>query len=243
MFAPSAPFTRRARLLLPLLLAAALPAAFHAERAFAHGVYIFAWTDGPRLCAESYFSKKSKVRGGEVRMQDAHGALLASGISDDAGLVCFDPPAAAQDITFVVAAGQGHRGEFLLPAADVAEALAAARRPPAASEAKAPAPAASSSVASSSVAPASAPVAAPAAQDESAPPGPPGAKALAPPALEALIRSAVQEELRRELAPLRKALAAREQGGPSAKDIVGGLGWIAGLAGFGALYASRRKKD
>ncbi|MDL2207212.1 hypothetical protein LJB82_00645 [Desulfovibrio sp. OttesenSCG-928-M16] len=148
---------------------------------FAHGVFIFAWAEGDRLCSESYFSKKSKVRGGQVDVLFADGELLASGRTDDAGLVCFAAPQKADDLLFVLNAGMGHRADFLLPAAQVAEALAAPA-PPASSE---PAP-----------------------------------------------------------VPLHKAAAGESAAaGPSWRDILGGLGWIIGLAGLGAWYSSRRRKN
>ena len=53
----------------------------------AHSVYIFAWVDGTQICTESYFNRKSKVRGGEVLMADASGEILARGVTgEDGGL-------------------------------------------------------------------------------------------------------------------------------------------------------------
>lgn len=98
------------------------------ERALPHAVYIFAWVDGPRLCTQSYFSKSSRVMGGEVRMADTRGTVLDSGRSDEEGLLCFAPPPEARDIVFTVNAGLGHRGEYLLPAAEVELAVAARQR-------------------------------------------------------------------------------------------------------------------
>ena len=52
----------------------------------------------------------------------------------------------------------------------------------------------------------------------------------------------IREELGQELGPVRLALA--EQGrdpSPGFRDILGGLGWIFGLAAIGALYYNRKK--
>lgn len=64
----------------------------------------------------------------------------------------------------------------------------------------------------------------------------------AAPATSTLTRDEVADLLRRELAPIKRQLA-RLDAGPSFgfREIVGGLGWIVGLAGL-ALWWSRRKK-
>lgn len=151
----------------------------------AHGVYIFAWAEPGRICTDSYFSAKSKVRGGEVSMRDTTGELLAEGRSDMDGIACFavpehirtGGPAEAEDLLFVVMAGQGHRAEFLLPAAQVEQALA------------------------------------------------PSGRAKAAP----------------DTAPPSGSGESRPPDGPRLRDILGGLGWIAGLAGLGAWWSSRRR--
>lgn len=149
----------------------------------AHGVYIFAWAEPGRICTDSYFSAKSKVRGGEVSMRNTMGELLAERHSGTDGIACFavpehiraGGPAAAEDLLFVVMAGQGHRAEFLLPAAHVEQALAPSGREQAAPDA-----------------------APPSGSGESRPP----------------------DE-------------------PRLRDILGGLGWIAGLVGLAAWWSSR----
>jgi nickel transport protein len=62
-----------------------------------------------------------------------------------------------------------------------------------------------------------------------------------PDELHDLVREAVREELQAQLAPIRRALAERDAAGPTWRDILGGLGWIIGLAGLAAWGASRRK--
>lgn len=211
------------------------PLAFAAPQALAHGVFIFAWPEGGRLCSESYFGKSGKVRGGEVRLFSVAGDLLAEGRTDEKGLICFDAPATAQDILFVVSAGQGHRAEFLLPEKDVAEAASRA----------APASGHNSGFAAAPAAPE--PDAAASRPDDAGsaalvPAADPNTGAPLSPALEAAVRAAVREEVERAVTSLRRQLTESAQGGgPGLRDIVGGLGWIAGLAGLAALYAARRK--
>lgn len=211
--------------------------------AFAHAVYIFAWAEDGSLCSESYFSKKSKVRGGRVELFDAQKKLLHTGLTDEAGRVCFDAPPTAQDVTFVINAGEGHRAEFVLPASHMAEVL-----PP-------PAPQAGTDVGSRPASPT--PERAPGQANTPGPVNTPGPANTSGPVntpgqarpglvgdaavLESTLRAIVRDELRRELAPLYKA-QAQAASGPSVRDILGGLGWIIGLAGIGAWFARRRSE-
>ncbi|MDR0882928.1 MAG: hypothetical protein LBP55_10415 [Candidatus Adiutrix sp.] len=155
-----------------LFLAALLTLA-PAPTALAHGVYIFAWPEGERLCSDSYFSGHSKVRGGRVSLLDAAGQTLESGLTADDGSFCFIRPDRSQDLTFVVEAGQGHRAEFKLRAEDW------------------PLPASTS------------------------PADPPLAKT----------------------APAKNKAPTE----PGAREIIGGLGWLAGIFGLAAWLAARRR--
>ncbi len=186
-------------LCLPALLPALL---FFAPEARAHRVYLFAWEEGAQVCSESYFSKNAKIQDAPVEVLDAEGKILASGRTDAKGLFCFPRPGDAA-LSIVVDAGQGHRGEYSLPA---------------------------KSSASLPVAPSSPPhVAAP---------------VVEMPANDAL-RAIVREELERSLPPLighslnKYAVQQRERE-PGPREIVGGLGWLAGLAGLALWWRSRR---
>ena len=88
-------------------------------QASAHAVYVFAWQEGDKLCTDSYFSKKSKVRGGTVHMQNSDGNTLQAGTTGEDGICCFPIPDTVSDLIFVVEAGEGHRGKFTLPAEQI----------------------------------------------------------------------------------------------------------------------------
>ncbi len=207
-------------LTLVSLLARPLPAR-------AHAAYIFAWVDGERVCSESYFAKKSKIRGGAVTVQSSSGRTLAEGRTDERGLWCFPAPP-VQDLHFAVNAGQGHRAEFVLPARNFPAGNARTAPPstPAAADGarQAPEVASPDAVSSKSMDRDKTPVA-------------------TPDALREMVREAVREELQTQLSPIRQALAEQNaDSGPSLRDIAGGLGWIVGLAGLAAWYTSTRRK-
>lgn len=235
----------------PAVLLAALLCAGLCGRAEAHAVFIFAWPESGRVCTESYYSKSSKVRGGEVLMLDSENAVLATGRTDDAGQICFPAPDIAMDLYFVVRAGQGHRAEYILPAAGVAEARLGKDAsqadhvdppPGSARESGTPEAASSGAVADAEPSRDGASDNLPQVPGGTEPAGP----AVSPPADTpemAALRAMLREELALQLAPLRKAAAGQQaQGDPAFKDIVGGLGWIVGLAALGVLFAGRRRK-
>ncbi|MDL2316604.1 hypothetical protein LJC59_05925 [Desulfovibrio sp. OttesenSCG-928-A18] len=203
---------------------------------FAHGVYIFAWEEDGRICTDSYFNRNSKVRGGEVSMLDETGAPLMSGTTDASGRVCFTAPDKPGSLHFVLKAGQGHRGEFILPD------YMPVPKGQLADKAELPAPASASL---SPLSPEGAAVAGDPLPERGARAAPQRSNVAAP-VDEELIRGIVREELRRELAPVlalaQRAQAMQQNREPGLRDIIGGLGWIAGLAGVGAYLAARRKK-
>lgn len=222
------------RLLPALALLVCLPGLCQA-----HGVFIFAWEDGERVCSESYFSKKNKVRQAEVIMADSSGEVLAKGRTDDQGLYCFARPGGAADLVFTVLAGPGHKGSFALHLDPAAKTGSEAEAAPEAGTAGA------GTVADGVGATFAANGAAFGGAGESHASGGPagtGEKTL-PEEQERLLRQLVREELRAQLEPLRLALIKdRQERTPDAARIIGGLGWLAGLGALGYWLAQKRKK-
>ena len=54
------------------------------------------------------------------------------------------------------------------------------------------------------------------------------------------MRAIVNAALDAKLGPIRRDLAAQVNAGPSLRDIIGGIGWILGLAGIGLYFKGRR---
>ncbi|MFK4764686.1 hypothetical protein ACI3L3_07915 [Desulfobaculum sp. SPO524] len=205
----------RTRLLAPLLTCLFVIAL--AAPSFAHRVTIFAWEEDGVIHTESTFSGGKKARRSTVTVSNAKtGETLLTGTTDDAGLFSFPvPPQAAKqrmDLRLKLNAGTGHAGEWVI-AAD--EYLGAKDW--------------------QEVAPST-----PITDAEPAPVAPGGHNShlsVSEAALERIVERAVD----RKLAPIAKRLAAQETSGPSMADIFGGIGYIFGLFGVGALVASRKR--
>ncbi|HBR07188.1 MAG TPA: cobalamin biosynthesis protein CbiL [Desulfovibrio sp.] len=197
----------RAALAALLVLALAAPA-------LAHKVNIFAFAEAGVIHTESSFGGKRPVTRGTVEVHDAgSNELLLSGTTDDEGKWSFPIPEGFRtkkpDLLLIIKAGEGHQGQWQVPAADYLEAGAA----PAATAPAAPAAAAS--------APAPAAPAQPAADS---------------PALEQTVNRLIEAKL----GPLRKELAEAGSKDPGAAEILGGLGFLMGLAGL--IMGMRRRK-
>jgi len=190
------------------------------DSAFAHRVSIFAWVDGDTIYVESEFSGGRKVNSGKIAVIDPQGVELLSGLTNAAGEFSFKIPQRT-DLKIVLNAGQGHRGEWTIHAAEMADlpfgtASGAGSEKAAPSEQK-------NAVSKTSAA------------DETAAPG----AVMSPKDLEAVIESVLDQKLK----PITRMLADLQQQGPSIKDIFAGIGYIFGLVGIAAYVQSRKKKE
>ncbi len=185
---------------------------FCADAALAHRVNIFAWLEGNSVAVECSFRRKAPVKGGVITVFDDTGAELLRGTTDVDGRFSFPVPQ-------VVRKGHGLRirinaGEGHQNEWRMDAAEFAGLAPVAAAAptvAETPAPARTD------------------AQEEQR-------LSLTREELTAIIDGALE----RQLAPLRRELAARSEEGPRLQDVVGGLGWIMGLVGMGLYFARRR---
>lgn len=218
---------RAAALPFLLLLVLLAPAG-----ALAHRVNIFAWPDGDKILVECGFNRSSPVRGGLVTVYDAtDGGELLRGRTDAQGRFAFPVPDAMRrghDLRIEVNAGEGHVNVWNMEASEIAGAGAQSADPGAASgQADAPAPAAAAASSVSAGGGAAAP----------ALPATAGQALTAPE-----VRAIVTEALNTGLAPLRRELAALSDPGPGLRDIIGGLGWLMGLAGIACYVLARRRE-
>ncbi len=52
----------------------------------------------------------------------------------------------------------------------------------------------------------------------------------------------ISEAVAREIEPLKAMMARQVESGPSLQNIIGGIGWLVGLGGLAAAWASRKKQ-
>ena len=239
-----------------LVLSMAWPAA-------AHRVNVFAYVEGNDVVVECSYSRSQRVRQGAVDVLDAAtGATYLTGTTDEQGAFRFPVPPAARaakaDLRIVLRAGEGHQNDSVVKAEEylAAAAAPAALAPAAPSTAPAPsgqAPAAPA-VAPIPGSPPAAPLAATAAPGPTAAPAPAGLPAATPPAAtpalqagtsgvvvdQAALQAIVEAAVEKKIAPLRAMLVAEKEKGPGLTEIIGGIGWLVGLAGLAAYAGSRR---
>jgi nickel transport protein len=89
--------------------------------ALAHKVNIFAYAEGGKVFAESYFPDGSPVENGKVEVLDSQGKKLLEVTTDKAGKVSFPIPA-KDDLTIVINASMGHKNSFTLKKNELGDA-------------------------------------------------------------------------------------------------------------------------
>ena len=195
------------RLLSLLCLVAALML-LTAGAALAHRVNVFAWVEGDTVFVECKYPDGTKVHEGVIRVLDSASKELLSGKTNDKGEFSFRVPK-LDDLTVVLEAGMGHRGDWPLSRQDLSPAgEAPGQTSPAASQ---PAPKTE----------------APAAKE-------PSPAAVSP--LPAGIDQAIEKALDKKLAPVMKMLAEMHEQKVRLTDVLGGLGYIFGLVGVAAYF-------
>lgn len=201
------------RLGLPALVLLCVTVLFWTATSHAHRLLLMAWIQGDRLMVETAFGTGQVGANMTITVQDAAtGDVLLSGVTDAQGLYEAPLPATALE----------RRAPLLVQATDGAGHLA--EQTIAAEEL--PLPEASSTVST----PQPSPPVAPSSPDHSTDPA----------LLSPLLQQAIAEAVRQEVAPLRREILALSQRGPGIPEIIGGIGWIVGLAALGALLLRRK---
>lgn len=189
----------------------------HTEEAKAHRVIIFAWVEQGTVHTESTFGSGRRAQGAAVTATvSGMSSPLARGVTDKRGRWSFPLPSSLlehpKDIILTLNAGAGHAGTWTVEATEY--------------QATTPPPAATGSES---------------AQATLQPVHHHSHAAHAAPLDEAALRAIIADELEKQLAPIRRELAARQQDGPSMQDILAGIGYIFGLFGVAALVQARKR--
>lgn len=211
-------------------------------QAQAHKVNVFAYVEGDTVVVEGYFSGNAKAMDCPVEVFDAGGKKVHEGKTDRKGGYSFrlaDLPAFSGGLRIVLEAGMGHKAECTLSAADIPSTVKQEPSPkdqaPKGEPPKAQPP--------TELPPREQPR--PKDKSEEAPSGP-AVAAPSPAVDQAALTAALETAMDKKLEPVIRMLGKQErllleqqQGGPKMTDIVGGIGWIMGLAGLAAYFKSR----
>ena len=98
------------------------------ESVDAHGISLLAWGEGDNVYVESKFSGGKKVKAGKITVTDPQGTELVKGTTTEEGEFSFKLPKKT-DLKIVLLAGQAHRAEWTISAAELE--MPAGRKTPA----------------------------------------------------------------------------------------------------------------
>ncbi|MBL0716566.1 MAG: hypothetical protein JJV89_00815 [Desulfosarcina sp.] len=181
---------------------------------FAHKVMVFAWVDGDTIHTRSKFSGGKKAINSDILVYDTDNKLLLQGKTDQQGEFSFPIPART-DLRIVLNASMGHKAEWVILADEITTVPASA-------------PAESKLVNDEAV-------------DGNFVHNASDLQQVSTSLTKEEIRDIIEKELDRKLAPVIKMLEDSYTKGPEIKDIIGGLGYIFGLAGVAFYFANRKK--
>ena len=186
----------------------------------AHKIRIFAWQDGGSIVTESKFSKGRPAQNATVSVFEREtGQSLLSGTTDTEGLFSFPiPKTGSKELKIIVDGGDGHKNSWNYTLED-SEALTDNSVPSSMVETN-----------SSSQLPKE-----PTYEEDIE-------KNILPAITPLELTRIIETTLDKKLAPIRRTLAENSEKGPSLQDILGGIGYILGLAGIAAYVQSLKNK-
>ena len=184
----------------------------------AHKIRVFAWQDGGNIVTESKFSKGRPAQNVTVSVSEIEtGKTLLSGTTDSQGIFSFPiPKTESKELKIIADGGDGHKNSWNYTLDDTTPA-----------DSSGP-PLLSKTMTTTQL------------------PAQPTAKEAAEKTLQTITTSEltriIETTLDKKLAPIRKTLAENSEKGPTLKDILGGIGYILGLAGIAAYMQSLKNK-
>ena len=209
-------YTALLQLTLPLLLIVLGSLPSHA-----HKVRIFAWEESGIINTEVKFSGGRPAKNAQISVTSIRDKKeLLTGITDSNGMFSFPIPDTAKknhyNLEISVNSGDGHKNSWLLNAPDYLQITEnTPRQQPA-----------SSSPASLKAA-------------QQAPPG--QNKSTLVVVDQEQLSQIIESALDRKLGPIKRSLAEQQEKKTSLQDILGGIGYILGLAGIAAYFKSQKK--
>ena len=210
-------YTALLQLTLPLLLIVLGSLPGHA-----HKVRIFAWEESGIINTEVKFSGGRPAKNAQISVTSIRDKKeLLTGITDSNGMFSFPIPDTAKknhyNLEISVNSGDGHKNSWLLNAADYLQINENTHQQQPTS---------------------SSPTSLQAAQQ--APPEP--QKSTMVVVDQEQLSQIIESALDRKLGPIKRSLAEQQEKKPSLQDILGGIGYILGLAGIAAYFKSQKKR-
>lgn len=180
----------------------------------AHKVRVFAYESGGTIITEAKFNSGRPAKNSTVTVTDSDGTIVLNGTTDENGLFRFTPPATTidrqVDLTISVDLGEGHKGYWHMKASDYIENAAIS-------------------------------------QNTETP------ESITPPINKTIISSQpetknecsdihnlIKTTIAAEIAPIKRMMVENMTPKTSFHDILGGLGYIFGLAGIAAYFRYKK---
>ena len=180
--------------------------------AFAHHLYVFAYVSGGDIVVKASFGHNRPDVGGEVSVKSGAGKLLFQGKTDDQGMLRFPRPQLPPNETVKITVSGGPGHQGVWTMTPADLGNDSATTEVPAESKSAIQPAHHSS----------------------------------PPALseeeQKYLARLVSDAVAREIEPLKAMMARQMDSGPSLRNIIGGIGWLVGIGGLAAAWASRKKQ-
>lgn len=194
-----------------------------ASPSLAHKVKVFAYGEGEKIVTKSYFGNGKAVMNSAITVQDSSdGKTLLYGETDEEGVFEFPVPRVAEqqrmDLKIILNTGEGHRAEWFLPADEYLESYGEERHAEVTADSADSADVDHEQMSHRSVIPE-------------------GISACN----EQVVSRLIEQALDKKLAPLKEMMQQSRDSGPDFRDIIGGIGYIMGLAGIAAYMSSRKK--
>ncbi len=188
-------------------------------RAWGHGVWVFAYESGDEIVIEGSVGNNHPVVGGKVRVyRSGESAPLMSGKTGADGRCRLPRPpgfAPGDELRIVLDAGSGHRAQWLLKAET---------DPPTAAGGQAGEERPRDSGDGGNRAAAF------------------GRKPVSPVLDEERMKELVARAVAREMEPLKRMMLESRRQRPGLTEIIGGIGWLVGLAGLVSWLRNRKNR-
>lgn len=192
--------------------------------AYAHKVNVFAWVEGDTVYTQSKFSGGKPAQKGKVYVYDDKKNLLLEGVTSEQGEFSFKIPGKTA-LHISLDATMGHANTWDISLEEILEALGETQAPAAPATLQDPPEKDREAAHKTAVA-----------VSESVMPA-----AGLPGITREDIRKIVEQALDTRLKPINRMLTESTDHTPDVNDILGGIGYILGLAGTGAYFHYRRR--